>query len=163
MVGIPLSVGVGDIWPHCDAEQDTVQVTPLFAVSLATVAVNVVGLLAGTKETPAGATLTLIAGPAITGCPPPPQPASSIRNASPKSESAKDTERCITPPQGRNRDIAQATCDGCNQNKPWAEISSTTMPGTSFSVSFWPFKASRAASRPESAASTSFRREENSP
>jgi len=40
VVGVPLDVVVGETVPHCAAEQDTLQVTPLFAESLATVAVN---------------------------------------------------------------------------------------------------------------------------
>ena len=40
MAGVPLGVVVGETVPHCSAEQDTLQVTPLFAASLATVAVN---------------------------------------------------------------------------------------------------------------------------
>jgi hypothetical protein len=40
VVGVPLGVVVGATVPHCAVEQDTLQVTPLFAASLATVAVT---------------------------------------------------------------------------------------------------------------------------
>jgi hypothetical protein len=40
MVGTPLAVDVGDTEPQDGAEHETVQVTPLFAESFATVAVN---------------------------------------------------------------------------------------------------------------------------
>ena len=123
MVEVPLGVAVGDIVPHCGTEQETVQVTPLFPVSFATVAVNVVGLPAGTVETPEGATLTLIAGPAITGFPPPPQAASSITTASVESESTKDTERCMTPPQNRYVASSHGAAKTGDDRK--------TMPGTS--------------------------------
>ena len=40
MVAAPLAVAVGETVPHGVGEHDTVQVTPLFAGSLLTVAVN---------------------------------------------------------------------------------------------------------------------------
>jgi hypothetical protein len=40
VVATPLAVVVGETVPHGVGEQDTVQVTPLFAESLVTVAVN---------------------------------------------------------------------------------------------------------------------------
>ena len=106
--------------PHCGTEQETVQVTPLFPVSFATVAVNVVGLPAGTVETPEGATLTLIAGPAITGFPPPPQAASSITTANVESESTEETKRRTTPPPmspARDVQLKQAMT-----GRPWPEL-----------------------------------------
>ena len=41
MVAAPLAVAAGETVPHGDAEHDTVQVTPLFAESLVTVATSV--------------------------------------------------------------------------------------------------------------------------
>lgn len=40
MVAVPLGVAVGETVPHAVAEQETVQLTPLLAESLRTVAVN---------------------------------------------------------------------------------------------------------------------------
>jgi hypothetical protein len=40
VVGVPLGVVVGETVPHCAVEHDTLQVIPLFAASLVTVAVN---------------------------------------------------------------------------------------------------------------------------
>ena len=61
MVAAPLAVVAGEIVPQ--GEHDTVQVTPLFAESLVTVAVNCVVVPAATVAEP-GATETVIVGTA---------------------------------------------------------------------------------------------------
>ena len=92
MVAIPLAVAVGETVPQGVGEQDTVQVTPLFAGSLVTVAVNCAVAPACTVAV-LGVTETV-----TLGLPPPPQPAMTIANPSPNRESAKHIERCTTPP-----------------------------------------------------------------
>jgi hypothetical protein len=70
VVGVPLGVVVGETVPHCAAEQDTLQVTPLFAESLATVEVNCAVAPASTVAV-AAETETLMGGGGIEE---PPQP-----------------------------------------------------------------------------------------
>jgi hypothetical protein len=94
VVAAPLAVAVGETVPHGAGEHDTTQVTPLLAVSFVTVPVNCAVPPACTEEVFAE-TETLIAG----ASPPPPQPAMTITNVSPKSERAQHVERFITPPQ----------------------------------------------------------------
>lgn len=60
--GAPLALAAGDTVPHGGVEQDTAQVTPLFAVSLFTVAVNEVAPPAGTVAVD-GDTNTVRGGP----------------------------------------------------------------------------------------------------
>jgi hypothetical protein len=61
VVAAPLAVVAGETVPHGAAEHDTVQVTPLFAESLVTVAVNCAVVPAGTVAG-FGATETVIVG-----------------------------------------------------------------------------------------------------
>ena len=61
MVGTPLAVDVGDTEPQDGAEHETVQLTPLFAESLVTVAVNCCVFLACTVAD-VGETVTVIGG-----------------------------------------------------------------------------------------------------
>jgi hypothetical protein len=72
VVATPLAVAVGDTVPHADAEQATAQVTPLFAASLATVAVICCVPLACTVAE-AGETDTVMGGGGgvLTELPPP--------------------------------------------------------------------------------------------
>ena len=59
MVGTPFFVDVGDTTPQGAAEHVTVQLTPMFAESFVTVAVNCCVPFAGTVAV-AGETVTLI-------------------------------------------------------------------------------------------------------
>lgn len=61
MVAAPLAVVARETVPHGDAEHTTVQVTPLFAESLLTVAVNC-AVAPGDRVAELGATITVIAG-----------------------------------------------------------------------------------------------------
>jgi len=69
VVAAPLAVAVGETVPHGAAEHDTIQVTPLFVESLATVAVNwavapawtvAVGGVTETETTGGGGALLLL-------------------------------------------------------------------------------------------------------
>jgi hypothetical protein len=70
VVATPLAVALGETAPHGVGEHDTVQVTPLFAGSLVTVAVTCVVAPACTVVVPAE-TETLIAGGGVELVPPP--------------------------------------------------------------------------------------------
>jgi hypothetical protein len=70
VVAAPLAVAVGETVPHGVGEQDTVQVTPLFAGSLMTVAVNCAVAPACTVPV-FGVTETPIAGGGVELIPPP--------------------------------------------------------------------------------------------
>ena len=79
-MALPLAVEVSETEPHGAVGQETLQVTPLFAESLATVAVNCSVVPAGTAAA-AGKSETEI-GRVTAPLPPPPQPPSSMAIAS---------------------------------------------------------------------------------
>jgi len=69
VVGAPLGVVVGETEPQEVAEQETVQVTPLFEGSFVTVAVNCAVAPASTLAVP-GLTETVIPGIVMNPCKP---------------------------------------------------------------------------------------------
>jgi hypothetical protein len=70
-VGVPLGVVAGDTDPHCAAEHETLQLTPLLAESLATVAVNCIVPLACTVAVVDDRLI-------VTAFVPPPQPETKV-------------------------------------------------------------------------------------
>jgi len=64
-VGAPLAVEAGETDPHAEAEQETVQVTPLLAGSLLTAAVKACVPPAGTLAE-AGEIVTVMGGGGVT-------------------------------------------------------------------------------------------------
>jgi len=98
----PLVVVVGETDPHGVAEQDTVQVTPVFAKSLLIVAVTC-------TEPPAGTVGWLSATETVTGSwlllplllLLPPHPAMAIVRTSSSDTTKENVERFTTPPCGQ--------------------------------------------------------------
>jgi hypothetical protein len=80
VVAVPLAVDVGDTLPQGAAEHDSVQVTPLLARSLPTVAVSCTVVPASTV-TEMLERLTLICGGGVLV--PPPQPTRTVPNRHP--------------------------------------------------------------------------------